>query len=254
MLSYCLSTSADELETTDTEEHCSVFPHAPPSSHYESMTSTAFSRPLPSQPPHKNSMDINSVSSSLSAQCRNMLRSSAINSSSLPLSPAKHFPPYDRSAYIPTFSFNAYNDYVSHANSFAPPRPGQSFSDHTASQAFHPVNFSPAVNPTQAAAPSYWADARPHQTGLSDPYSQLGYTNYQQTYDTYKKSSFLRSSVYPDSLGRSNATFDGLSRANAALDGLARTSSALDSFARPGPSFDAGRSAMYYPPDTMPGQ
>lgn len=254
MLSYCLSTSADELETTDTEEHCSVFPHAPPSSHYESMTSTAFSRPLPSQPPHKNSMDINSVSSSLSAQCRNMLRSSAINSSSLPLSPAKHFPPYDRSAYIPTFSFNAYNDYVSHANSFAPPRPGQSFSDHTASQAFHPMNFSPAVNPTQAAAPSYWADARPHQTGLSDPYSQLGYTNYQQTYDTYKKSSFLRSSVYPDSLGRSNATFDGLSRANAALDGLARTSSALDSFARPGPSFDAGRSAMYYPPDTMPGQ
>ncbi|CAG5123258.1 unnamed protein product, partial [Candidula unifasciata] len=239
-----------ELDATDTEEHCTSYTQAPPlPSHYESMTSTAFS--WPTQPAHRDTVVVNNVSSSLATQCRSMLRPSAISSNSVPLSPVKHFPPYDRSAYIPTFSFNTYNDYVSHTNTFATPRPVQPFSDHTASQAFHSVNFNPGVNPASSAPPGYWTEVRPHQAGLSDAYTQLAYPSYQHTYDSYKKNPFLRSTMYQDSFGRSSSTFDGLSRANAALDGLARSNSTLDSFARPSPSFDAGRSAMYYTPDSI---
>lgn len=230
------------------EDNCPSFQPGPLSSNYHSVGGTAFLRPHPSLPTHKDSSDV-SVNKSVSSQCRDMLRPSAINPNPLPLSPIKHFPSYDRPSYIPTFSFNPYSDYVNHTNSFASPRQVQTYSDHTHSQPFHPMNFNPTVNSAPSAPPTYWADT------LADPYSQLGYNNYQQTYDTYKKNSLLRAPMYQDSLGRTNPTFDGLSRANATLDGLSRTNPALDSFARPNPSFDPGRPPVYYarPSDSIQG-
>ncbi|CAL1543410.1 unnamed protein product [Lymnaea stagnalis] len=243
--------SGDEIEpTVRSEENCTSF-HTPPASAscYEPVSGTAFSRPLPlNQAPR----DIPGTEPAppVTSQCSDLLRPATLNSNPLALSPMKPYPGYERSPYLPApFSFNSYGDYVNHT-SFGPQRQAQAFPDPpappAAAQPFHPMTFNSGVSSAPTPAAAYWADARGHHTALADPYSQLGYGSYQQTYDTYKKTSLLRESMYRDALPRPAAASDGLSRTGATLDGLTRANPLLDSLSRPPPSFEASRSAMYY--------
>ena len=176
----------------------------PPSGTETEHNVTAFTRPVPSSNCSRQSSAFETTPTSDQHFHSDILRPPAINPNSLsvPLTPIKpSFTSYERPSYIPAFGFNTYPDYVTHQNSLHASRHAQSFPDPPASQPLHPMSFN--VNAPPSAHATYWSDPRCHaHSAISDPYSQLSYSNYQHSYDAYKKTSLLRGPVYQDALSR----------------------------------------------------
>jgi hypothetical protein len=130
---------------------------------------------------------------------------------SIPLSPLKHYPTfnggtYDRPSYISQLGLNSYTDYVNSNPSFAASRmPNYSDAAVAHAQTFPSVPLSSTLSP--ASASSYWsvtaADSRAHPS-FHDPYNPYTYSKcFPSSYDTYNKSSFLRTAPYQENFNRS---------------------------------------------------
>lgn len=158
---------------------------------YTPLNGTAFSRPAPSNNRDQNSFVISDD------PCR-----SGFHHSTLPLSPLKNFSSfntghYERSSYLPQYGINSYNDYMNSSGSLGAASRVQGYADS------HVQSFSSVpLNGGMHQGGSYWSDSRTHPS-LHDPYNPYTYNKLHSSYESFNKSSFLRSGTYQDPFNRS---------------------------------------------------
>ncbi|XP_059170937.1 DNA-binding protein RFX6-like [Physella acuta] len=231
--------SEDETETNLTpEETFQNFSSSSTAHHQPIGNCPSFLRSLRLNLTQRDNSD-NDINTTVPSLCSDSMRAPSLNPS--PLTPIKHLPSYDRSTYLTPY-FNSYTDYVTHASTYPSARQVQTLADHATSQTFHPLTFTPTVNPSPSTVPPYWTESRPHH---SDPYSHLAYNYHQPSHDSYKKQSLLRGAVYQENI--TLPASDGFPRTNTTADGFPRSNSFLENLALPASSFDSSRTAMYYP-------
>ncbi|XP_048242629.1 DNA-binding protein RFX6-like [Haliotis rufescens] len=184
--------NSDEHDTNPiTDENRPSHPHI---GSYEPLNGTAFSRPTPSAVARETSFALHEDATR-----------GNFNHASLPLSPIKHYSSfngtsYDRPSYLPQFGLNSYSDYVTHNNAFTSTRVQTYPDSHAHAQTFPSV---PIASGLAHSPGSYWSESRTHPAFTTDPYGQYNYNNIAPAYDSYKKGSLIRGSVYQESFNRS---------------------------------------------------